>query len=93
MIGSLTSGTNASLGAKNETKIVFPILLIELSPVDRCLSLRCLNDRIALYNMIELPACGTTNYLVAIIRTKNYHSNLKTHFDIQGILHERVLCK
>ena len=52
MIGSLASGANAFLVAKNGTKKIIPLLLIKSSPVDRFQSLRCLNNHINLPYMM-----------------------------------------
>ena len=71
MIGSFASGAHASLVAKYGTKEIIPLLSIKSSPVDRFQSLRCLNDRIDLPDIIGLLASGTTNSFVAKIGTKN----------------------
>ena len=71
MIGSLASGANTSLVAKNGTKKIIPLLSIKSSPVDRFQSLRCLNDHIDLPYMMGWLASGATNSLVAKIGTKD----------------------
>ena len=69
MIGTLASGANASLVAKNWTKTFFLLLLIKSLPVDGFWCLRCLTDRIYLPHMIGSLASGATKSLVAKIWT------------------------
>ena len=80
-----SSGANISFVAKNGTKKIIPLLSIKSTPVDRFQSLRCLNDRIDLPDMIGTLSSGATNSLVTKIGTKKYIHHLKTDFDVQGI--------
>ena len=80
MIGTLASGTNASLVAKNGTKIIIPLLSIKLSPVDRFWCLRCLNDRIKVPEMIKSFESGATALLVAKNGTKKISQPFEDKF-------------
>ena len=83
IIGSFASGANVSLVAKNGTKKIIPLLsikyVIKSSLVDRFQSLRSLNDRIDLPYMMGSLASGTTNSLVAKIRTKDLATHCWVH--------------
>ena len=76
MIGSLVSGANVSLVAKNRTRKIIPLLSIRSSPLDRFQSLRCLNDRIDLFYMTGSFASGANISLVAKNGTKKIISLL-----------------
>ena len=70
MIGSLTSGTNSSLVAKNLIKNDFILLSIKSSLMGRFWCFKCLKDRIDLPVMIRSFASITTALLMAKNGTK-----------------------
>ena len=65
MIGTLASGANASLVARNGTEKYLSTTADKTLPVDRFWCLRCLNDCINLPNMIRTFASGANASLVA----------------------------
>ena len=83
MIGSFSSGTNASLVTQNEAKQIIPLLWIKSSPVDRFWYLSCLNDHIDLPDMIGSFASGAIAFIVAKNQTKTLSQLFK---ELQGYL-------
>ena len=70
MIGTFASSAKASLVAKNRTKKIIPLPLIESSPVDGFWRLKCQYNRINQPDIIGLFVGGTTTPLVVKVWTK-----------------------